>query len=734
MINLPPSPTMTYSSILAGGFLAMTVAFFPLPCGAAQPLASVEQLPVERFDEYPAGFFPPHPWRQVGKLASDLSLTLEASAESPFPANLVNGKGFRLRDESSSGGKGSGLACDFVQTPAGEVYLGFDFQLESRGGGQGLDLQTELMDSSGRGMLLRMSREGGLQVMGADGSYVSLASLAQGKWYHLGVTISSDRKASFSLYSAEGKKSNLPTDRVPVVFPEESPFHFVRLPMQADSVQLPESDGYSTLRFISTGEDERQGTWTVDNITMAGKVDADRSAWLPFKPQHLGESDRKVLAYYYPIYPSGASSQDTGLGWYPLSTMNAAIPIDPKRLEAGTKYFYHPLPRVPLKSGLSKEEALIQGREEEILLARQMGLDGFIVDFFSYPADTGGQEYFNNVSFAMLDAASRQQDNFKIIPAVYAGSEDADPVAYANSPVFKKAWESSATMRTKDGRMIISMWLTERQTPEWWKKALAELTRLGYPSALLTQFNSMGKLKDFSDVAIGMSNWGPRTPLRTNWVEEARKYTPLVVAPIAPHDIRSRGSIFWEAENFDTLRRTWLTAIEDKADWACINTWSDYSEQAMAPSTAIGFAPYDISAYYAQWFKTGQAPEIVRDVLYYSYRRHHSSLEAAHGKKWTAVKVAGKDTAEDKIEVLGFLKEPGELTIRMGDEVLRHKADAGVVSFKVPLPANKAFTPEFGLERDGKQVLHGAGQYAVLDQIEYPNMLYHSGVLTSPEN
>jgi hypothetical protein len=243
----------------------------------------------------------------------------------------------------------------------------------------------------------------------------------------------------------------------------------------------------------------------------------------------------------------------------------------------------------------------------------------------------------------------------------------------------------------------------------------------------------MNRLADFSDVAMGMSHWGPRTPLRTRWVEEARKYTKLVVAPVATHDIRSRGSIFWEAENFDTLRRTWMTAIEDKADWVCINTWSDYSEQAMAPSTAIGFALYDLSAYYAQWFKTGRAPEIIRDVLYYSYRRHHSALEPTHGKKWKAVKVAGKDTAEDQIELLAFLKEPGELTIRIGEEVFRKKADAGIVSFKVPLPPNKAFTPEFGLERAGKPVIRGFGRYAVLDRIEYPNMLYHSGVLVGLE-
>ena len=306
-----------------------------------------------------------------------------------------------------------------------------------------------------------------------------------------------------------------------------------------------------------------------------------------------------------------------------------------------------------------------------------------------------------------------------------------DPIKYARAPVFRIASESPAVMRTAEGKMVISMWLTERHSVEWWKTVLAELERLGRPAALVTQFNSMNKLGEFAPIVAGMGHWGPRTPRKTGWIEAARKWTPLVVAPVAPHDIRSRGSIFWEAKNFDTLRQTWQMAIEEGADWVFINTWSDYSEQAMAPSTAIGFAPYDLSAYYLQWFKMGEPPAITRDVIYYSYRRHHSSLEPAHGRKWKVVAEGENREVRDEIELLAFLKEPGQLQIRIGDEVMTKEAPQGVTSFKVPLPRGKSFTPEFALVREGRTLLLEAGRYVVLDRIEYPNMLYHSGVIAA---
>jgi hypothetical protein len=685
-----------------------------LACADAAPVGSTEQLPVDRFDEYPAGEFPPHPWKSAAAPVDGVEAVLSPEAESPFPNNKVTGKGLALSDESAGAGKGQGIVCEFLPPPPGEVYLGYDFRLIKGEDGEGLDLECRLTNAAGNGLVISMSKKDGLRFKDAEGRWHRIMALTFDMWYHLGVTISSDHQARVSLFTQRSKSKPVGLGKV--------------------SFRTPAVSDFTQLRFVSSGEDTQTGGWQVDNISIAGRVDASRADWWPFRrasEEELRASKRKVFAYFYPIYSSGASSEDPGLSWFALTTLNASTEVDPRRKEAGTKLFYHPLLRPPLEAGLSREEQLVLGREEEIRLARQMGLDGFVVDFFSYPADTGGQKYFDQVSFATLQAAERVDPGFKIIPAVYSGGDDMDPIKYAQAPVFRIASESPAVMRTADGKMLISMWLTERHSAEWWKTVLAELERLGRPAALVTQFNSMNKLEEFAPLVAGMSHWGPRTPRKTGWIAAARKWTPLVVAPVAPHDIRSRGSIFWEAQNFDTLRRTWQAAIEEGADWVFINTWSDYSEQAMAPSTAIGFAPYDLSAYYLQWFKMGEPPAITRDVLYYSYRRHHSSLEPAHGRKWKVVAEGENREVRDEIELLAFLKEPGQLQIRIGDDVFTKDAPQGVTSFKVPLPRGKAFTPEFALVREGRTILLEAGRHAVLDRIEYPNMLYHSGVIAA---
>ena len=705
---------MKHSLLISGCAVLVCGGFWTGEVAAS--VRSTEQLPVDRFDEYPAGEFPPHPWKPAAPPVEGVKVVLSPEAESVFPNNKVTGKGLAVTDESTTAGRGQGITCEFLPPPAGGVYLGYDFRLLKGKDGEGLDLECHLTNEAGEGLVVSMGKSEGLRIRDAEGKWHHIVSLTYDRWYHVGITLTPDHQAQVSFFTQQSKKTPVGLGKI--------------------SIPIPPVSDFTRLRFVSSGEAAQTGGWQVDNVSMGGRVDAPRTEWWPFQrvpDKELRDSKRKAFAYYYPIYSSGASSEDPGLSWYVLTTLNASTEVDPRRKDAGTKLFYHPLLRPPLPADLSREEQLIVGREEEIRIARQMGLDGFVVDFFAYPADTGGQKYFDQVSFATLKAAERVDPDFKIIPAVYSSDENLDPVKYAQAPVFRIASESPAVLRTPDGKMVISMWLTERHSAEWWKAVLGELERLGRPAVLVTQFNSMDKLEEFAPVVAGMSHWGPRTPRQTGWIEAARKVAPLVVAPVAPHDIRSRGSIFWESQNFDTLRHTWRMAIEEGADWVFINTWSDYSEQAMAPSKSIGFAPYDLSAYYLQWFKTGKAPEIVRDVLYYSYRRHHSGLEPAHGKKWKVVAEGDNRKVRDEIELLAFLKEPGQLRIRMGDEVFTKDAPAGVTSFKVPLPPGKSFTPEFLLVRDGRTVLGGFGRYAVLDRIEYPNMLYHSGVIAGKE-
>jgi len=259
---------------------------------------------------------------------------------------------------------------------------------------------------------------------------------------------------------------------------------------------------------------------------------------------------------------------------------------------------------------------------------------------------------------------------------------------------------------------------------------LAALEKNGIKAAFVPQFNSLTHLTEFSSISYGMANWGPRTPGHFDWVSRVKGLTTKCIFPIVEQDIRTRGPMYFESEGSALLRGLWENAIADGADWAYINTWSDYTEQAMAPSRAIGFAPFDMDAYYTQWFKTGSKPEIKRDVLYYFYRIHHSSAPAARGAVWTMPPWVQNRDPYNWIEVVGFLKKPGTLRIDVDGKTYEKEAPAGITSFKAPVPPGRTFVPVFSLERGGKTVVSRPGQYAVLDKVEFRNLLCHSGVIS----
>ncbi|MFZ2653660.1 MAG: endo-1,3-alpha-glucanase family glycosylhydrolase, partial [Victivallales bacterium] len=574
--------------------------------------------------------------------------------------------------------------------------------------------------SDRKGLTFHIGEGDCLSVTGPDGNKLKLTAVVPGKWYHLAATLMDD-EAEISLTDADQCRF------------DQHQVHYKKPPFTIKEKFL-KPDSYSRLAFLSAGPDERTGGWSLDNVCMAGKVDAPRGALLPFErepPAVLRKSERKVFAYYY-IFTNAYDDKDPGLSWYTRTMFNPSLNTKGDRKTAGTELLYRPLPRPPMQPELDKKEIKIRAMEEEIRLAVQQGIDGFLADFHSYPK--GSPAYFTNDSFALMDAALRVDPGFKIIPAVYSSGDDGtgneddknhDPVKYANSPVIKRIAEHPAALRTSDGRLVFSMWLTERYSVDWWKQVMKEMEKNGTPIALIAQFNSWDKIKDFAEICYGMSHWGPRAPGDFKWVATTRQITEKVIFPIVEQDVRTRGCWVQESENSLLLRGLWEQAIADKADWAFIYTWSDYTEQAMAPSTFIGFAPYDLNAYYSQWFKTGCQPEIVRDTLYYFYRRNHSDVDPGKGVKWSF----RPKTPKNEIELLAFLTEPGTLSIQVAEQVYEKDAPAGIVSFKVPLPKDKTFVPEFSLRRNGETVVAGRGRYTVLGKMEYPHMIYCSGMI-----
>lgn len=690
-------------------------------------LATTETLPFDKFDEYLPADSLPHPWHTVGKLGDDLQVMLQSWAESPVTGNRVSGKGVEILDQSPTDGTGIGFGMTFTQAPAGPILFTFEYCIDNRVG----DPKTmELSITLGRGLDHRLEMiatlKDGLQVKTADGSRFKLFDCDAATWYHVSMV-------------GDTQSATVKISVTPHMNPKRIGWKSItQLNSYVDITLSKPLTQATDIAFISTGDPKATGALNIDNVCLAGDVTAPRQRFWSFVPD-MSKADpkHKVFAYYFPPFGAGRSGTDPTMNWAFWSWQNLTSDLDPRRRDAGCKMQYIAIPRVPVLSN-DKYQAKELEMQEEVRLGLMLGMDGYIMDFNLNTA--GGWGWFNMIGDKLLDAAAKTDGKFAIIPAIYSLSStsgvngEADsgctPEQYATNERTIKSVKHPGTFKTEDGKTLMSMWLSERHSPEWWSQSLKLLAEQGAPAALFTEFNSMGKIKAFADVAYGMSHWGPRSPREYGWYEAARPYTKLLAYPIVAQDARTRGASLVEAQNSRTIRKLWMDAIQKNADWAIINTWTDYTEQAQMPSTAIGFVLCDLNAYYTQWFKTKQQPEIVRDVLYYCHRRQHTDAPQLHGIRWKFHNEGSNTSPEqNEIELLAFLKKSGTLVVKVDDQVYRQQAEAGITSFIVPLPKDKRFVPYFAVERDGKETLGGKGRFTIYDKVDYPNLLYHYGVI-----
>jgi hypothetical protein len=198
----------------------------------------------------------------------------------------------------------------------------------------------------------------------------------------------------------------------------------------------------------------------------------------------------------------------------------------------------------------------------------------------------------------------------------------------------------------------------------------------------------------------------------------------LAVAPILAQDFRPSSYAWWEAGNSGALRTHWENAIAAGADWAQIVTWNDHAEHhALRPSTGKQWAPYDLTAWYVTWFKTGLQPPIQRDALYY-FHRIESTAAAPDLSQQSKPFELRAGTATNEVELLALLTAPGRLEIELAGELHAQDAPAGLTSFRIPLVPGR---PAFRLLRNGQPVIELQSAFDIRSAITFQDLLYRSG-------
>ncbi len=331
----------------------------------------------------------------------------------------------------------------------------------------------------------------------------------------------------------------------------------------------------------------------------------------------------------------------------------------------------------------------------------------------------------------MLAAVKAVDPGFRImISPDFDTAAGASPQSVVDAVM--KVKDDRSVYRLADGRMVLAPFYPERQPLSFWTSLHDQLEAKGVKTALVPIFlSSTSEVKrQWSAAVAGFSSWGSRWASATkDYAQESHdshQWGKLWMSPVAFEDVRPHEGYFWEPSNSAELRGSFQQAITGNSDWMSLTTWNDYTESWMSPSAQRGYAVVDVSAYYLQWFKTGQAPRVVRDTLFYFHRSQRTDAPYDTSKQSAGpMKIRMGDPASNTVELLAFLTEPGQLSITQGGQIKSMDAPAGVTSFTAELVAGT--TPKFALSRNGKQVQQMTSAFPIATQVKLQNFMNHAG-------
>jgi hypothetical protein len=445
----------------------------------------------------------------------------------------------------------------------------------------------------------------------------------------------------------------------------------------------------------------------------AGKPPPPENPCVPFtmpSASTLFGSNRKVFAHYFYPFPLSIDDLDASTDYYNRNYLSPSGESN-KWLAQGGYTRQRPLPVTPSPSSTYQ----VDNMEREVEMAISAGITGFTVDVLNADEANAGSQLQN-----MLTAAGAVDSRFKIVvmPDLSALGADAATV----ESIIASVASSPAAYRLADSRLVVTAFDASIGSVSFWQGVFADLASAGIDVAFVPTFLGwQGYAASYAPISYGLADWGTATPSAAaaseSWPAAAHAYKEIFMMPVDPQQYRPKDFLFWEAENSLAFRNAWTSAIAGGADWVQLVTWSDFSESSetepytdatLAADIGTGF--YDLNAYYASWFLTGEAPSITHDVLYYFHRREPAGAAAPAQAQPTTVVLAGGGPAEDDIELLAFLTAPGTLEITIGSQTTKKNAPAGLTSFTVPLAPG---TPRFTLSRGGADVFSFAGKVAI---------------------
>ena len=473
---------------------------------------------------------------------------------------------------------------------------------------------------------------------------------------------------------------------------------------------------------------------------------------LPFEMPSFDQvlnSNKFVLAHYFKPFPLSIDNKNPSQDYYSVNYLQPSGEGN-KFIKQGGFLRVRPLP-IFAPQNASNIYWKLTNMEKEVRMAIARGINGWSYDILSVKDIGNGTCFYKGTLCElsiMLQAVKNvdSQSRFKVVlmPDMSSSLSLSDIVT-----IVKYLYNDTAIYRN-GSKPVIAPFYAEGVSPIQWQSLLQNLTSDGFPILLLPTFLTISSkyinVEMYANISIGMGVWatvgvptqGSSSIAYASTVRNAKSNNSLLFwLGMMPQTYKPKDCILYDSYNSLAYRNAWMSTLQTNADIVHVATWNDFSESGqlqpitdLQNTTGNGF--YDLTAYYAHWWRTGLQPTIIRDVVYYFYRKEATNAYAPNmGCNFT---MGISQSVSNQIEVLTFTTDQSILTIMIENSNYTFMINSsGINSFFIPLQAGK---PNIQLWRNGINIITVEGNHEIYaTNVGLPNgvldLTYWSGSTAS---
>jgi hypothetical protein len=372
----------------------------------------------------------------------------------------------------------------------------------------------------------------------------------------------------------------------------------------------------------------------------------------------------------------------------------------------------------------------VEGFKREIQEAQAANIDGFALNVGAWD---DVESYYKRRVALMYQAAEQLGTGFKLFFSV----DFQDPT---NIVSMVESYANRTNTFRYQGKVVLSSY-GHNDVPsmgwtgmDWTNAIIGKLKQDGYPIFFIPYFfsdpvhenptatDANQVLTNYAGILDGLFCFQAAGELEDTIAANAQ-YAYVVnqagktsMASVYPnywgYKQYSVGRRYYESLGGEGLELQWDQLLGYAPDWVEIVTWNDFHEstyvspvvnpgqyfgELLSPRRNTHAGYLEFCKYYITWFKSGYAPSIDRDALFYFYRIQPKSLVITNDIPVTWI----SSYVQDELFLTTMLKSPAKLVVNSGGVQTEYDQTPGISHIRVPFQPGAQV---FQLWRNGNEL------------------------------